>query len=57
MLAPGVVTTPGSTTIPVNGSAQSSYKILLDGQDITQTGSRSERINETQPSVEALQEV
>jgi hypothetical protein len=57
MLAPGVVTTPGSTNVRVNGSAQSSYKILLDGQDITQTGSRAERITESQPSVEALQEV
>ena len=57
MLAPGVVTTPGSTTVRINGSAQSAYKVLLDGQDITQQGSRSERLNETQPSVEALQEV
>ena len=57
MLAPGVVTTPGSTNIRINGSAQASYKILLDGQDITQTGSRAERITESQPSVEALQEV
>ena len=57
MLAPGVVTTPGSTTVRINGSAQSAFKVLLDGQDITQQGSRTERLNETQPSVEALQEV
>lgn len=57
LLAPGVVTTPGSTAVRINGSQNSTYKILLDGQDITQTGSSTQRITEAQPSVEALQEV
>src|SRR5690606_15474263 len=57
LLAPGVVTRPGSTAVRINGSQNSTYKILLDGQDITQTGSSTQRITEAQPSVEALQEV
>lgn len=45
----------GSSTIRVNGSPATTYKVLVDGQDITSSIDPSHTL-EQQPSVEALQE-
>lgn len=45
----------GSSTIKVNGSPQTTYKVLVDGQDITSSIDPSHTL-EQQPSVEAIQE-
>jgi len=45
----------GSSTIKVNGSPATTYKVLVDGQDITSSIDPSHTL-EQQPSVEALQE-
>ena len=51
----GVNGAAGSSTIKVNGSPSTKYKVLIDGQDITSTQDPSHTL-EQQPSVEALQE-
>jgi hypothetical protein len=60
MIMPGVVggtTAPaGSTNIKVNGSPATSFRVLLDGQDITNTNQDASHTLEQQPAVEALQE-
>jgi hypothetical protein len=60
MIMPGVVggtTSPaGSANIKVNGSPATSFKVLLDGQDITSTNQDPSHTLEQQPAVEALQE-
>jgi hypothetical protein len=45
----------GSSTIKVNGSPSTTYKVLVDGQDITSSIDPSHTL-EQQPSVEAIQE-
>ena len=45
----------GSSTIKVNGSPATTYKVLVDGQDITSSIDPSHTL-EQQPSVEAIQE-
>ena len=59
-IMPGVVggtTAPaGSTNIKVNGSPANAYRVLLDGQDITNTNQDASHTLEQQPAVEALQE-
>ena len=55
-LAPGVNQTPGSNSMRVNGN-NNSFKILMDGQDITMTGSDATHFTESQPSVDSLEEV
>jgi hypothetical protein len=59
-IMPGVVggtTAPaGSANIKVNGSPATAYKVLLDGQDITNTNQDPSHTLEQQPAVEALQE-
>ena len=58
-LVPGVVGNTngaaGSSTIKVNGSPATTYKVMVDGQDITSSIDPSHTL-EQQPSVEALQE-
>jgi hypothetical protein len=58
-LVPGVVGktngAAGSSTIKVNGSPATTYKVMVDGQDITSSIDPSHTL-EQQPSVEALQE-
>ncbi|HWB85502.1 MAG TPA: TonB-dependent receptor [Bryobacteraceae bacterium] len=58
-LVPGVVGNTngpaGSSTIRVNGSPATTYKVLVDGQDITSSIDPSHTL-EQQPSVEAIQE-
>ena len=46
----------GSMNIKVNGSPDTSFKVLLDGQDITATYSDASHSASQQPAVEALQE-
>ena len=56
--APGVTGTggnPGASSISVNGSAPTTYKVLVDGQDITSSIDPSHFL-EQQPSVDALEE-
>jgi hypothetical protein len=59
-IMPGVVggtTAPaGSANIKVNGSPATSYRVLLDGQDITNSNQDPSHTLEQQPAVEALQE-
>jgi len=59
-LYPGVtggVTAPaGSANIRVNGSPATTYRVLLDGQDITNANEDPSHTLEQQPAVEALQE-
>ena len=59
-LFPGVtggVTAPaGSANIRVNGSPATTYRVLLDGQDITNANEDPSHTLEQQPAVEALQE-
>jgi hypothetical protein len=59
-IMPGVVggtTAPaGSANIKVNGSPATSYRVLLDGQDITNANEDPSHTLEQQPAVEALQE-
>jgi hypothetical protein len=58
LLAPGVYSpNPGSFTIRVNGGINNTYKTLMDGQDITTSGSDPSHLSELQPSADALQEV
>ncbi len=58
LLAPGVYSpNPGSFTIRVNGGINNTYKTLMDGQDITTSGSDPTHLSELQPSADALQEV
>jgi len=60
MIMPGVVggtTAPaGSANIKVNGSPATSFRVLLDGQDITNSNQDPSHTLEQQPAVEALQE-
>jgi len=56
--APGVsgsAGNPGASTISVNGSPPTTYKVLVDGQDITSSVDPSHFL-EQQPSVDALEE-
>lgn len=53
-LVPGA-SVSGISGVRVNGLPSTSFKITVDGQDIT-SGNLSDRFDETQPSVEALQE-
>lgn len=57
---PGVVggtsSPAGSANIKVNGSPATSYRVLLDGQDITNSNQDPSHTLEQQPAVEALQE-
>lgn len=57
-LAPGTRTTAdgGGAGLRVNGLPNESFKVLMDGQDIT-SGIDPSHLSESQPSVEALQEV
>ena len=58
LLAPGVYSpNPGSFTIRVNGGINNTYKTLMDGQDITTSGSDPSHLSELQPSADALEEV
>jgi len=58
MLAPGVYSpNPGSFTMRVNGGVNNSYKVLMDGQDVTMSGSDPTHLSESQPSVDSLEEV
>jgi hypothetical protein len=58
--APGVLGNAngpaGSSTIKVNGSPATSYKVMVDGQDITSSIDPSHTL-EQQPGVEMMQEV
>src|SRR5262249_31183596 len=58
VLAPGVYSpSAGSYTMRVNGGLNNTYKVLMDGQDITMSGSDPTHLSETVPSVESLEEV
>ena len=58
ILAPGVQTpSGGNIQIRVNGGINNTYKALLDGQDITQSGTDPSHLSESQPSADSLQEV
>ena len=52
----GVTAPAGSANIKVNGSPATSYRVLLDGQDITNANEDPSHTLEQQPAVEALQE-
>jgi hypothetical protein len=52
----GVTAPAGSATIRVNGSPATTYRVLLDGQDITNANEDPSHTLEQQPAVEALQE-
>ena len=52
----GVTAPAGSATIRVNGSPATTYRVLLDGQDITNANEDASHTLEQQPAVEALQE-
>jgi len=52
----GVTGPAGSATIRVNGSPATTYRVLLDGQDITNANQDPSHTLEQQPAVEALQE-
>ena len=52
----GVTAPAGSANIRVNGSPATSYRVLLDGQDITNANEDPSHTLEQQPAVEALQE-
>jgi hypothetical protein len=60
MLMPGVTgstsSPAGSANIRVNGSPATTYRVLVDGQDITSTLFDASHTLEQQPAVEALQE-
>ena len=56
-LQPGVYAPAGGNfSMQVNGVTNNTYKTLMDGQDIT-SGIDPTHLSETQPSVEALQEM
>ena len=59
-IMPGVVggtTAPaGSANIKINGGPATGYRVLLDGQDITNANEDPSHTLEQQPAVEALQE-
>ncbi len=56
-LAPGTYAPAGGNfSMQVNGAPNNTYKTLMDGQDIT-SGIDPTHLSETQPSVEALQEM
>ena len=56
-LSPGVYAPAGGNfSMQVNGITNNTYKTLMDGQDIT-SGIDPTHLSETQPSVEALQEM
>jgi hypothetical protein len=56
-LQPGVYAPAGGNfSMQVNGAPNNTYKTLMDGQDIT-SGIDPTHLSETQPSVEALQEM
>jgi hypothetical protein len=58
ILAPGVyVPAGGNIQIRVNGGINNTFKTLLDGQDITTSGTDPSHLSESQPSADALQEV
>ena len=58
ILAPGVYSpNPGSFTIRVNGGINNTYKTLIDGQDVTTSGTDPSHLSEIQPSTDALEEV
>ena len=52
----GVTGPAGSADIRVNGSPATTYRVLLDGQDITNANEDPSHTLEQQPAVEALQE-
>jgi hypothetical protein len=52
----GVTAPAGSANIRVNGSPATTYRVLLDGQDITNANEDPSHTLEQQPAVEALQE-
>src|SRR5271157_2263013 len=52
----GVTAPAGSANIKVNGSPATTYRVLLDGQDITNANEDPSHTLEQQPAVEALQE-
>ena len=52
----GVTAPAGSATIRVNGSPATTYRVLLDGNDITNANEDPSHTLEQQPAVEALQE-
>jgi hypothetical protein len=52
----GVTAPAGSANIKVNGSPATTYRVLLDGQDITNSNEDPSHTLEQQPAVEALQE-
>jgi hypothetical protein len=59
-IMPGVVgatnSAAGSANIKVNGGPATGYRVLLDGQDITNANEDPSHTLEQQPAVEALQE-
>ena len=56
-LAPGTsIPAGGNLTMRVNGAPSSTFRVLMDGQDIT-SGIDASHLSENHPSVEALQEV
>jgi hypothetical protein len=58
LLAPGVYSpNPGSFTIRVNGGINNTYKTLIDGQDVTTSGTDPSHLSEIQPSADSLEEV
>jgi hypothetical protein len=52
----GVTAPAGSASIRVNGSPATAYRVLLDGNDITNANEDPSHTLEQQPAVEALQE-
>jgi len=52
----GVTSPAGSANIRVNGSPATAYRVLLDGNDITNANEDPSHTLEQQPAVEALQE-
>ncbi|MDP9170765.1 MAG: carboxypeptidase-like regulatory domain-containing protein, partial [Acidobacteriota bacterium] len=55
ILAPGVQ--QSGFTIRVNGGINNTYKTLIDGQDVTTSGTDPSHLSEIQPSTDALEEV
>jgi hypothetical protein len=52
----GVTAPAGSASIKINGGPATAYRVLLDGQDITNANEDPSHTLEQQPAVEALQE-
>jgi hypothetical protein len=52
----GVTSPAGSANIKVNGGPATGYRVLLDGQDITNANEDPSHTLEQQPAVDALQE-